>query len=297
LDLLHAGTYHEDNTFEDDNPTECTAVRTDFIQLRDIRRIEKEIEAEHIQLHSDDGRSTLLWVERLRDKGHLLGFKSKTDPPPADSYLADDVFTIMIQTGWQRKMYQKYGSAILCIDVTHNVTMYKHLNLTTLVVHDSWAHGIPVGWMLASNGCQETIHYFVRLVQNQSPLVIPRYIMTDFDHAQINACRAGYRSQAFILLCWWHLLHAWQQHFAISKFPELWELLKKWVRMDEEEDFKQAWREIQRTALSKVVQYLTDYWMPDTVVRMWSASHHRTRTIFEMCDTNMLVEVYVLLSI
>jgi hypothetical protein len=42
----------------------------------------------------------------------------------------------MIQTGWQHKMYQKYSSAILCIDATHNVTMYEHLNLTTLVVRD-----------------------------------------------------------------------------------------------------------------------------------------------------------------
>jgi hypothetical protein len=136
LDLLHARTYHEDNTFDENNPTECTAVCTDCIQLRDIQQIEKEIEAEYIQLHPDDGCSTLLWVERIRNKGHLLGFKSKTDPPPANSYLADDVFTIMIQTGWQRKMYQKYGSAILCINATHNVTMYKHLNLTTLVVRD-----------------------------------------------------------------------------------------------------------------------------------------------------------------
>jgi hypothetical protein len=97
------------------------------------------IEAEYIQLHSDDGCSTLLWVERICNKGHLLGFKSKTDPPHADSYLADNVFTIMIQTGWQHKMYQKYGSAILCINfnATHNVTMYEHLNLTTLVVRNS----------------------------------------------------------------------------------------------------------------------------------------------------------------
>ncbi|KAJ7337628.1 hypothetical protein DFH08DRAFT_964593 [Mycena albidolilacea] len=89
-----------------------------------------------------------------------------------------------------------------------------------------------------------------------------------------------------------HVVLAMDPKPSSSCFPELWELLKKWVRMEEEEDFKQAWREIQRTALSKVVQYLTDYWMPDTVVRMWSAPHRRTRTIFEMCDTNMLVEVW-----
>jgi hypothetical protein len=48
----------------------------------------------------------------------------------------------MVQTGWQRKMFEKYGGAILCIDATHNVTMYENLNLTTLVVRDKLGHGM-----------------------------------------------------------------------------------------------------------------------------------------------------------
>ncbi|KAJ7701052.1 hypothetical protein B0H16DRAFT_1348443 [Mycena metata] len=95
-----------------------------------------------VRLHPDDGQSTLHWVEKLRVKGYLLGFKSKTDPVPLGSNLAPDLFTLMVQTDWQRKMFQKYGSALLCIDATHNCTMYANLNLTTLVVRDDWAHGM-----------------------------------------------------------------------------------------------------------------------------------------------------------
>ncbi|KAJ7163664.1 hypothetical protein C8R46DRAFT_902402, partial [Mycena filopes] len=93
------------------NDTSTSAKRNEFIQLRDIRRIEKDIEAETSRLHPDDGESD-----------HLLGFKSKTDPVPLGSGLTSDVFVLMVQTDWQRKMFQKYGEALLCMEATHNVT-------------------------------------------------------------------------------------------------------------------------------------------------------------------------------
>ncbi|KAJ7784158.1 hypothetical protein B0H16DRAFT_1402021 [Mycena metata] len=137
LELLHRRVYHFDAVFDCDTPAD----RSEFIQLSDIRRIAKQIEAESVRFHPDDGLSTLQWIKRLDAKGHLLGFKAKSDPPPPNSGLDADVFTLMIQTNWQRHMFQKYGSALLCIDATHNTTMYNNLNLTTLVVRDKWAHG------------------------------------------------------------------------------------------------------------------------------------------------------------
>ncbi|KAJ6451253.1 hypothetical protein C8R45DRAFT_761283, partial [Mycena sanguinolenta] len=40
------------------------------------------------------------------------------------------------------------------------------------------------------------------------------------------------------------------------------------------------------------VNYLNEYWMKPEVVRMWSAIYRQNCTIFERCDTNMLVEVW-----
>lgn len=141
LNLLHRGVYDADGTFDDDLEGTSVASRTEFIQLRDIRRIEKDIQAETVRLDPDDGLSTLEYVKRLREKGHLLGFKAKSDLPPAGSGLEPDVFTLMVQTNWQQRMFLKYGGALLCIDATHNTTMYEKLNLTTLVVRDHWGHG------------------------------------------------------------------------------------------------------------------------------------------------------------
>jgi hypothetical protein len=42
------------------------------------------------------------------------------------------------------------------------------------------------------------------------------------------------------------------------------------------------------------VNYLKKYWMLEKVVRMWSGLYRTERDIFEACDTNMLIEAYVL---
>jgi hypothetical protein len=86
---------------------------TQLIQLRGICRIKNAIEVEDVQLHPDDSLSCGTWTKRLNAQGHLLGFKSKLDPPPEHSNLAGDVFMLMFQTSWQHRMFRKYGNRIL----------------------------------------------------------------------------------------------------------------------------------------------------------------------------------------
>ncbi|KAJ6592498.1 hypothetical protein B0H19DRAFT_921216 [Mycena capillaripes] len=236
LQLVHQGVYNQDDIFDVDRDEDATASRNEFIQLQDIRRIEKAIEAETVRLHPDDGESTVRWVEKLRSEGKLLGFKAKSDPPPPGSGLDPDTFTLML------------------------------------------------------HGTQSTIQYFLRLHRLRSPLVIPRRIMSDFCWPQINACIAEYC--AFILLCWWHVLHAWQQHFKIGSHPDLWELLKRWIRITDETEFNATWDRIKKEAPKAFVEYLAEYWMPTHVVRMWSAVYRKDRNIFQACDTNMLIEAW-----
>ncbi|KAJ7832372.1 hypothetical protein B0H13DRAFT_1654230 [Mycena leptocephala] len=143
--------------------------------------------------------------------------------------------------------------------------------------------------MLASSGSQSTIAYFLRLNRLRSPLVIPRRIMSDFDWAQINACVEQYRT--FILLCWWHVLHDWQKRFRITSNGDLWELLK-WIRMTDRAEFDAAWTKIQEIAPEDFIVYLKRYWMPEKVVKMWSAIYRTPRSIFEECDMNMPIEAW-----
>ncbi|KAJ7470044.1 hypothetical protein B0H11DRAFT_1731128 [Mycena galericulata] len=144
--------------------------------------------------------------------------------------------------------------------------------------------------MLASSGSQPTIQFFLKVHWLRNPLTIPRHIISDFCWPQINACSAVYC--AFILLCWWHVLHAWQQHFHISTHPELWELLKRWIRMTTQSEFDAAWTKIQDIAPAGFIEYLNSYWMTERVVRMWSAVYRTSRNIFEACNTNMLIEAW-----
>ena len=47
--------------------------------------------------------------------------------------------------------------------------------------------GVPVAWMLSSNGTQATIQFFLNLVKAWSLEVSPSIFMTDCDQAQVNA--------------------------------------------------------------------------------------------------------------
>ncbi|KAJ7611272.1 hypothetical protein FB45DRAFT_760684 [Roridomyces roridus] len=141
LDSVHQGAYGDDDEVFSSLEDRLPAFRDEFVELRDVRRIIKQIEAEEIRLDSNDGRSTLRWVEKLRARGALLGFKSRTDTPPSGSGLDTDTFTLMVQTKWQQTMYEERGGGMLYIDATHNVTMYENLNLTTIIVRDEWGHG------------------------------------------------------------------------------------------------------------------------------------------------------------
>ncbi|KAG6807961.1 hypothetical protein H0H92_005889, partial [Tricholoma furcatifolium] len=111
-------------------------VRNDFVTLADVRRIEKAIEAEAIRFHQNDGLSIREWVQLLARKGTLLGYKSRTCEIPLGSGLAADTFFLAIQSDWQRSQFRNRGSHLLCIDGTHNITMYENLILTTLIVRD-----------------------------------------------------------------------------------------------------------------------------------------------------------------
>ena len=141
--------------------------------------------------------------------------------------------------------------------------------------------------MISSNSQQETLTFLLRTVRNDNPDVKPKYIMSDKDRAQMNAVQCIYPASR-LLLCWWHVLHAWQQYFVISQHPKLWELLKAWVRITDPEAFDRQWELIKEIAPPSVRQYLETEWWAER--DLWSAVSRRDRSVYELSDTNMLVE-------
>ncbi|KAJ6542164.1 hypothetical protein DFH09DRAFT_1041288, partial [Mycena vulgaris] len=194
--------------------------REEFIRQRDVRRIQKKIEAETIRLDPHDGKSTLQWVEHLRAIDALMFFKASCDPPPADS---DAV----------------------------------------------------------------TIDYLLMHLKRLNPGVDPNKFMSDNDSGQLGRIRFRY-SLSHLLLCWWHVLHAWQQHFVTRHYPELCEKLKGWIRITNEAEFWVCWEEIKSLAPDSVIEYLQTYYLVQETLEMWSAVYRTDRNIFRLCDTNML---------
>ncbi|KAF8134713.1 hypothetical protein K438DRAFT_1997608 [Mycena galopus ATCC 62051] len=68
------------------------------------------------------------------------------------------------------------------------------------------------------------------------------------------------------------------------------EKLKGWIRITDQDEFNACWTEIQALAPPSVIEYLETYRMK--VVRLWLAIYRVDHTIFDLGDTNMLVEAW-----
>jgi len=149
--------------------------------------------------------------------------------------------------------------------------------------------GLPIAWMMASYGTEEMISYFLWLLRKFNPVTIPLKFMSDRDLAQINAIILSY-PESEVWLCWWHVLHAWQQHFVISQNKTLWAKLKSLVRIEDPAALETALAEIKELAPLPFWNYFEMYWLPRRFLLMWSAVYRKNRGIYLLSDTNMLIE-------
>ena len=125
-----------------------THKRTDhdyYITMRDITRLRRIVEEDHIRLDNNDAISIRLWVTRLQQGGVEVALKDKVDPPPPGSGVEEDCFILCVQTEYQRDCFRALGSNFLSIDATHNTTQYAGVQLFTLIVRDFWGHGTLCG--------------------------------------------------------------------------------------------------------------------------------------------------------
>ena len=58
-----------------------------------------------------------------------------------DPQFPKDSFILILQTDFQRQLYQQFSNKIVCIDSTHGTNAYK-FKLITLMVPDDFAAGI-----------------------------------------------------------------------------------------------------------------------------------------------------------
>jgi MULE transposase domain len=241
----------------------------------------------------------------------MIFLKDKATDLPLGSDLDKTSFVLCIQTPFQLDAFRHLGNGFIRIDATHNTTQYPDFLLFTIIARDRWGHGmsscildfgsvhsypkigIPVAWMLSSNGTTETISYFLNWVKEASPAVRPAVIMTDRDQAQINTIMRVYPDSQ-TLLCLWHVLCAFRSHFVTDQFQALWARVKSWVRTEDSDEFDWIWAEISAdpTIPQSFMDYLDKDWMAKD--HMWSLSKWTEHSLLEEGNTNMLIEVYVI---
>ena len=137
------------------------------------------------------------------------------------------------------------------------------------------------------------VDYFIAALKKNNPGVNLQVIMLDFDWCQINAARRHHPT-ALVLLCWWHVLHAWQQHLHINQHLELWKLLKGWIHLTEITEFNEYWVQIQSLVPTYFIEYIQNTWWKHW--KMWSTMTHTDCIVYQLSDTNMLVKVYIFLQ-
>ena len=212
--------------------------RKHLITKKDVRNAEVKVRDRTIIRHENDARSVELAVAELQQESYnpVMAFKIQgcTDKYPN---LPQDTFLIVIQTEFQKELYQMYGKSVLCIDSTHGTNAYK-FKLITCMVRDHFGQGTinynyglitiaiiiigqPVGWCISDRETTEIITIFLQCMKETSPDTDISVVMTDDGKAQVIsntisytyvidntgwvAARKVFGDSVRHLLCSWHV--------------------------------------------------------------------------------------------
>jgi len=109
-------------------------------------------------LPNDDIISVETIVNAGKEDGSILFYKPQQSPYFP---LQDDDFVLVIQSDYQRAMFEQYGSDRVCMDSTHGTTGYD-FNLTSVFVVDEMEQGFPVAFCISTRVNHETMVLFFK---------------------------------------------------------------------------------------------------------------------------------------
>ena len=215
--------------------------RKHLITKKDVRNLEVKIRDRTIIRHKDDATSVQLAVAELQQESYnpVLAFKMQGCVSNKYPSLPEDTFLLIIQTRFQKGLYQLYAKSVLCIDSTHGTNAYR-FKLITCMVRDHFGQGItvngitisivymynyigqPVGWCISDRETTDIIEIFLRCMKDQSPDTKISVLMTDdgkFEmccfHYNYHTCvidNTGWAAACKVfgdsvrhLLCSWHV--------------------------------------------------------------------------------------------
>ena len=184
-----------------------------LVTLQDIQNIRRQYNIEDIQRHQNDHQSASICVEEMASAGYnpILLYKAQgiEQTKDVDNLRKNDIL-LCLQTEFQKDMMAKFGSNIICVDATHDTTMYDFLLITVLVM-DKYGEGVPVAWALSNREDQAALVVFFRAIKARVGNLSPKILLSDCAEQYYTAWVGVFEGRPEKLLCMWHVDRAWRK--------------------------------------------------------------------------------------
>ena len=118
--------------------------RKHLITKQDVANLKRKVCDMAVMRDPDDATSVQMMVNELEDESYnpVLIYKPQHKQSSEHPSLPADAFVLAIQTHWQKEMYRRFSTSVLCIDSTHSTNAYN-FKLITCVVPDDFGKGMP----------------------------------------------------------------------------------------------------------------------------------------------------------
>lgn len=119
------------------------AKRQHLLTKQDVANLRRKVHDQTIMRHSDDATSVQMIVNELQNEAYdpVLIYKPQHVKTPDCAFLPEDAFVLAFQTEWQKELFEKFSSTVLCIDSTHGTNAYQ-FKLITCIVPDDFGKGM-----------------------------------------------------------------------------------------------------------------------------------------------------------
>ena len=114
-----------------------------LLTKQDVANLRRKVHDQTMIRHSDDATSVQMIVNELWNEAYdpVLIHKSQHVKTPDCASLPEDAIVLAIQTEWQKELFEKFSSTVLCIDSTHGTNTYQ-FKVITCIVPDNFGKGM-----------------------------------------------------------------------------------------------------------------------------------------------------------
>lgn len=145
----------------------------------------------------------------------MLFYKKQGVEDGSYSLQVDD-FCLVLMTGFQKSMLDKFGSNIIAVDGTHGLNNYD-FELTTVLVVDEFGEGLPVAFMFSNRKDTYIYEVFFSVINLAVGIITAKTFMTDIVVTFYSAWCSIMGPVIHQLFCSWHVDRAWQQNLIKIK--------------------------------------------------------------------------------